>query len=82
MGDAHGAYLKGWRNASPAFSAATGNANMLELPLSATDDLGLARVVVPLERDHVARIVACDQFHKHAWLLSCSGLAYGGGSGT
>src|SRR3954447_1020792 len=38
-------------------------------PAVSDDDLGLARVAVPLERDHVARIVACVEFHKHAWLL-------------
>ena len=31
---AHGAYLKGWRNASPAFSPTTGNTIRLEVPLS------------------------------------------------
>src|SRR3954452_17779112 len=68
MGGAHGAYLKGWRNASPAFSAAMGNASTLEAPVSATT-IWVARVAVPLERDHVTRIVACVEFHKHAWLL-------------
>ena len=33
---AHGAYLKGWRNASPAFSPTTGNTIRLEVPLSPT----------------------------------------------
>src|SRR3954463_10284885 len=44
-------------------------------PSVSDDDLGLARVAVPLERDHVTRIVACVEFHKHAWLLSGSGAA-------
>src|SRR4051812_20774451 len=48
-------------------------------PAVSDDDLGLARVAVPLERDHVAGIVACVEFHKHAWLLSGSGVAYGCG---
>src|SRR3954454_1799211 len=44
-------------------------------PAVSDDDPGLARVAVPLERDHVARIVACVEFNKHAWLLSGSGAA-------
>src|SRR3954469_20036827 len=32
----HGAYRKGWRNASPALSRGTGNTSTLEVPLSAT----------------------------------------------
>src|SRR3954453_5423822 len=48
-------------------------------PAVSDDDLGLARVADPLERDHVAGIVACVEFHKHAWLLSGSGVAYGCG---
>ena len=33
---AHGAYRKGWRNASPALSRGTGNTSKVEVPLSAT----------------------------------------------
>src|SRR3954449_1203982 len=38
-------------------------------PRVSDHDLGVARVAVPLERDHVTRIVACVEFHKHVWLL-------------
>src|SRR5918992_3964177 len=44
-------------------------------PAVADDDLGLARIPVPLERDRVTSVVACVEFHKHAWLLSGSAVA-------
>src|SRR5688572_25486695 len=44
-------------------------------PAVADDDLGLARIPVPLERDCVTSIVACVELHKHAWLLSGSAVA-------
>ena len=80
---AHGAYLKGWRNASPAFSPATGNTSTLEAPLSATTIWVSPGIAVPLERDRVTSIVACVEFHKHAWLLSGFGhLTVELGNGT
>src|SRR5512147_2147986 len=44
-------------------------------PAVGDDDLGLARMAVPLERDRVTRIVACVELHKHACLLSGFGVA-------
>src|SRR4051794_22119366 len=38
-------------------------------------DLRLARVVVPLERDRVASVVAGVEFQEHAWFLSGPGVA-------
>jgi hypothetical protein len=37
------------------------------------DDLGLARVPIPLERDRVVSVLACVQFDEHDRLLSGSG---------
>src|SRR3954469_9406625 len=37
------------------------------------DDLGLARVPIPLERDRVISVLACVQFDEHDRLLSGSG---------
>src|ERR671915_1003897 len=49
-------------------------------PAVADDDLGLARIPVPLERDRVTSIVACVELHKHAWVLSGSAVASTGGA--
>ena len=40
------------------------------VPAVGYDDLVLARVPLPLERDPVAGVLACVEFHKHDWLLS------------
>src|SRR3954469_13886302 len=37
------------------------------------DDLGLARVPIPLERDRVISVLACVRFDEHDRLLSGSG---------
>jgi hypothetical protein len=33
------------------------------------DDPRVARVPIPLERDHETSVLACVEFHKHDWLL-------------
>src|SRR4051812_6035768 len=45
------------------------------------DDLGLARIAVPLERDRVTSIVACVELHKHAGLLAGFGVCRTAGGG-
>jgi hypothetical protein len=61
---AHGAYLNGWRNASPALARGNGEHELARGPDVTYDDLGDAGIAIPLERDRVTIVVTCVEFHK------------------
>jgi hypothetical protein len=66
---AHGAYLNGWRNASPGFAPWDAEDEQALISAISYDDPGVARVPIPLERDRETSVLACVEFHKHDWLL-------------
>jgi hypothetical protein len=69
---AQGAYLNGWRTASPAVAPGTQKTSRLSSRRSATTDPRVAGVPIPLERDCLTVVVACVEFHEHDWLFLAS----------